>query len=247
MTPNEVISKAQKRVKTSSGDVDWNSLYAEALDMVFSRKPGGYKFARQEINYIHPQNSFNYQFNHSNTEKSLNKIISMYYTLQWTIIGGTPVPTANTCRYLKYYAYMDFLQKYPSHTVTGRPSCWTEISSADGTNGALIGIYNIPTDDIAVWVYGDFKPSYTVDANPIPILPLQFHRGLAHAVGMLAAMELGQTNTKRDLETMYNQTMAELDLYDSKNPAFQPVFEPSDVGTRIGEPSLPPNFPRSTR
>lgn len=241
MTPNEIIAKAQKKVKTGTSKVDWDSLYQEIIDEIFTFKP--WRFARREINYVHPQQTFDYQFNHTPEEKALNKLIAVYYTLQFSIGGGgTPTATTNSAGVLKYYPYADFLNDFPDHTIPGNPRYVTIVSDNDGTNGMHIGIYNTPTSEAAIWVYGDFIPSYTIDNNPMPILPLQFHSIVSYGIIESAADELGQGKLAAKYGRRFKEGIARLDDWDRRNPIYQPRFKEA---TRYNyrSPRLPGNYP----
>jgi hypothetical protein len=241
-TPNEIILKAQKKVKTKTTGIDWNSLYAEIIDEIFTFKP--WRFARKEINYTQPQQTFDYQFNHTPEELALNKPISAYYTLQFAIGGGgTPTPTSNTSHELVYYPYSDFISDFPDHSLPGMPKYITIITDNDGTNGLHIGTYPQPTSDMATWIYGDFIPSYTINDLQMPILPVQFHSVVSYGIIREAADELGQETLSMKYGQRFSLGIARMDDWDRRNPIYKPRLKPYGGSSIRKGPFLPPNYP----
>src|SRR6185312_5533279 len=212
MTPNQIISRAKAKLRTNTSNIEWDMLFAEAIDIIFGEKP--WKFARREINYIHSQQTFEKQFSDTSDELALNKIASAYYATSYAVVGGAVVPTGGTVKNLEYCPYATFNRLNPDHTLNGNPDILTIIRDNDGTNGMQIGIFRRPVADISIWIYGDFIPSYTINDNPLPILPLQFHRLVYYIIVHLAAIETGQDKLAGWGEKMYAGGLVKLDNWD---------------------------------
>lgn len=241
MTPNEIILKAQKRVGTQTLNIDWNGFYGIVIDEIFTEKE--WRFARREINVIHFQGLFDKQFNAGSDEISLNKPITVFATSQFALVGGVPIPAGGTVYELEYMPYSTFIQEYPDHTQPGLPLVYTILADNDGISGIHWGVYPIPSDDMALWVWGDFIPAYTIDNNPMPILPKQFHRIVLDGLIMYAAEEAGKDSLSNKAERRFRYGISKLDAWDRKVPASKPRFRPYMV-RRIG-PKLvnwPSNF-----
>lgn len=246
MTGNQIITRAKKRMKDSASGVDWSGFFADAIDEIFSVKE--WRFARGEINYIHPQATFEYQLNASANEKAISKMISAYCATSFTLIGGTVVPSAGSCYPLSYYPYAEFIRDFPDHSITpnGIPRYITEIVRNDGTNGSTIGLYPMPTSDTAVWIYSDLIPSYNIDDNPLPVLPRQFHRMVIDKVVELAAEEKGLDGMSKRAEGRFAKALAQLDIWDGSQPIYKPRYQPARTNFLQGGPKgvrYPDNFP----
>ena len=246
MTGNQIITRAKKRLKDSASGVDWSGFFADAIDEIFSAKE--WRFARGEINYIHPQNSFEYQLNNSASETSINKLISAYCATSYTLLGGIPVPTAGSCYPLSYYPYAEFVRDFPDHSITppGIPRFITEIVRNDGTNGSIIGLHPLPTSDTAVWLYSDLIPSYNIDDSPLAVLPRQFHRMVIDKIVELAAEEKGVDGMSKRAEGRFAKAMAQLDIWDGSQPIYKPRYQPARSLGMFGGPKgvrYPDNYP----
>lgn len=241
MTPNQVLTRAKKRLRDSSSGLDWSGFYQDAIDEIFSLKE--WRFARREINYVHPASTFEYQLNHDADEKALNKLISAYCTTSYALVGGIPIPSAGTAVPLAYYPYAAFLRDFPDHVTDGLPQYITEIVRNDGTNGGTIALYYRPNADAAVWLYGDFIPSYVVDDNPIPVLPRQFHRILIDKVVEMAAEEKGMEKMSAKAESRFNKGILQLDTWDSSQPIYRPQYQPYRGLSTNKFLRYPPNYP----
>lgn len=242
MTPNQIITKAKKRVRTNTANLDWPGFYEDVIDEIFSKKP--WRFARKEINYIHPQQTFEKTFNADSTELSLNHIISAYYTLSFASGGlGPPVAQTGTSRELEYIPYIELNKYHPDHMIDGYPDYITIIRDSDNVSGMQIGIYRRPVSDAAIWVYGDFIPSYVINDNPMPILPKQFHRIVVYGVVAYAAEENGQDQLSNKAYAKFSKGLAELDDWDRTNPIYKPAFQPYDRDVIRKGPRFPYNYP----
>lgn len=242
MTPNQILTKAKKRVRTNTANLDWTGFYEDVIDEIFSKKP--WKFARREINYIHPQQTFEKTFDADATELSLNKLVSAYYTLSYITGGmGPPVPTAGSSKNLEYIPYYEFNRYYPDHTLDGYPDYITIIKDNDGLNGMQIGIFRRPVSDAAIWIYGDFIPTYVINDTPMPILPKQFHRIVTYGVIAYAAEENGQDSLSNKAYAKFTKGLIELDEWDRMNPIYKPVFQPYDNTIIRKGPRFPYNYP----
>ena len=247
MTGNTAKTLAQARVKnTNTTNYDWNSFFGFVTDEVFSARE--WRFARKQLNYIHPQQTFEKTFNLTTTEKSLNKVISLRYTSSYTIVMGVPVPVSNSSYELDFKPLQEFMYWYPDQITAGDPFCYTELHGNDGTNGMQIGIYYLPTTDIAVWIDGIFIPSYDINTQGnlvIPILPVQFHRLYVYGMASLAASQAGQDRLFGTERKLFELTLNQLVRYDAANPKhklFRRSIEDSNL-ERKG-PFFPANFPR---
>lgn len=240
MTPNQIIGKAKKRVRTNTSNLDWNGFYEDVIDEIFSKKT--WKFAKREINYIHPQQTFEYTFNATPDELALNKIASAYYARSYADVGGVIVPTTGSVDHLDYSPYTTFNKYNPDHTLDGYPELLTLIRDNDGTNGMQIGLFRRPVADVAVWIYGDFIPSYTINDNPMPILPKQFHRIVVDGVIHYAAEENGQEKLSIISRKRFELGLSELDDWDRTNPIYKPQFQPYDRSRVRRAPRYPDNY-----
>ena len=241
MTPNQILTKAKKRVRTNTSNLDWEGFYADTIDEIFSYKP--WRFARREINYIHPQQTFEYQMNHSADELALNKLISMYYSSQYVIDGGGAIiASSGSFRPLEYMPYTTLNELYPDHQIDGYPELITLIMDNDGTNGMQIGLLRRPVADIAVWIYGDFIPSYTINDSPMPILPKQFHRLVVHGVVHQAAEESGLEKLAAKHLAMFERVILQMDEWDRSNPIYKPQFQPYERSVIRKGPRFPDNY-----
>lgn len=243
MTGNGIVTLAKSKVKDALSSFDWNTYFAMVIDEIFSAKE--WRFARQEMNYIHSASTFEYQMSTTVTEKALNKLIGAYYTTAYTLVLGVPVPTANTSQPLEYWPYSDFIRAYPDHQTDGQPDTITEIIANDGTNGMKIGLYPRPSSDAAVWIYGDFKPSYTIDGNPLPILPLQFHRLVYLGLVREAADDKGRDKLYAKAARDFDKVMGELDDWDRRQPIYRPRFQEYTSSPIRKRPFYPSNFDAS--
>lgn len=241
MTPNGIITLAQKRVKDSTSSLDWNSLYAMVIDEIFSEKV--WKFARKELNYIHPALTVNKVFNATATEKSLNEIIEIRFTTSYTLVAGVPQPGAGTVEILDYLTVSEFRSLYLDNATPGRPMHYTKVIDNDGTNGMTIAIGPVPNASTAIWVDGDFIPSYTINSSPMPILPLQFHRMVVDGIVHLAAEEKGMERMSAISRRRFELALGKLDLWDIRNSKHRPVLKPYQRGFRSG-PFFPSNYPK---
>lgn len=240
MTGNLIKTLTQRRVGTATTKIDWNSLFAIGVDEIFTHRT--WRFARKQINYIHQQGVFEKTFNGDAVELALNKPISVSMTTSYSIVGGAPVPVAGTALDLGYVTYRDFVRYIPEQTQSGTPECWTEIVTADGTNGLQIGLFPVPDADAAVWVWGDFKPVINLDGNQIPILPMQFHRLLLWFCISETAEEAGKTKLADRNRVKFLNGLAKLEEWDCTQPAYEPIRRPYNFGSRLG-PIFPSNFP----
>lgn len=238
MTGNLIKSLAQKRVRDSSSNVDWDSLFAVVIDEIFTHAP--WKFARLEISYIHPQN-FEYRFDHDPTELALNKIYSCRMSTSYTIVAGVPVPASNNSLDLPFMPYKDFVNEFPDHVDFGDPEVFTTIEENDGIRGMQIGLYRIPSNDVAVWIFGEFMPSYTIDANEVAILPKQFHRLIIDGLVHYAAEELAKERLAISARARFELGKKQLEQWDLRNPAFHPIRKPYTRSYGKG-PFFPSNF-----
>lgn len=241
MTPNLIISLAQKRVKNSSDNVLWNDIFGIVMNDIFTDNPG-FKFARGEFNYIHSQSTFEKIFDDDAVQLALNKIINIRYTTSYTLFGGIPIPTANSTNPLIFKPLQEFREDFPDEQLDGTPEWWTEVDPGDGSTGMQIGIFRRPTVDAAVWVDGYFIPTYVIGATELPFLPKQFHSMVIDGIAGYAAEELGMaalstTNFKR-----FQYKLAKLKLWDSHNPSHK-----MKIGARGGSGKLrlylPGDFP----
>lgn len=242
MTPNQIITKAKKRVRTNTTNLDWSGFFEDTIDEIFGKKP--WRFARKEINYIHPQSTFDKIFNADAVELSLNHIISAYYTLSFAPGGGgQPVAQTGTSRELEYIPYIELNKYHPDHMIDGYPDYLTIIQDSDNVSGMHIGIYRRPVSDCAIWIYGDFIPSYTINDNPMPILPKQFHRIVVERIVSFAAEENGQDALMGRAYNKFLKGMEDLDNWDRTNPVYKPAFQPYDRDVVRKGPRFPYNYP----
>lgn len=239
MTPNEIIVLAQKRVKDSSTNLDWNMFYRIVIDEIFSEKV--WKFARKELNYIHPASVSNKVFNATATEKALNEIIEIRFTTSYTVVGGVPQPGAGTVEILDYLTPSEFREQYLDNLSPGKPECYTVLMDNDGTNGMTIAIGPIPNASTAIFIDGDFIPSYTINSSPMPILPVQFHRMVIDGIIHYAAEEKGQIRMSATSRARFERALARLDLWDIRNSKHRPVLK-SYTRTRRRGPFFPSNY-----
>lgn len=240
MTPNEIITIAKKRLKNFSSSIDWDTLYGIVIDDIFTRKQ--WKFAQGELNYIHFQSTFDKEFKDTAAEKALMKIKSVRVSTNY---APGPIPLGNIGRPLEYIPMQRFMSLYPDHNIEGIPYCFTEITGGDGTNGMHIGLYYVPNSDVAVWVIGDFIPAYVINDNPMPILPLQFHRIVSFGLIMHGADEAGQDKLSARAERWYETGLARMDTWDIKNGVYhmKRLSDEGDGYFRTG-PFFPENYPR---
>jgi hypothetical protein len=241
VSPNQIIALAQKRVKDSSSNLDWNAFYAMVIDEIFSEKI--WKFARNELIYIHSAAIANKVFNATVLEKALNKIIQMRFTTSYTLVGGIPQPASGTVGTIKYLPVSQFRDLYLDNLPPGQPLHYTILVDNDGTNGMTIALGPVPNASAAIWIDGDFIPSYTINSSPMPILPLQFHRMVLDGVIKYAADEKGMEAIEAKAERRFNIALAKLDLWDIRNTKNRPVLQPYNQSIRKG-PFFPSNFPR---
>lgn len=241
MTGNEIVTLAKKRIQDTSNSVDWNSLFAMTIDEIFTEKR--WRFARQELNYIHPQSVGDYQFNTTPTELALNRILEMRVTTSYTIVMGVPIPVANTQTIIDYLPMPEFRELYLDNIVEGTPLHFTIVTDNDGTNGMHIVVGPAPNTDAAIWIDGDFIPSYSIDANPMPILPKQFHRMVVDGIVHLAAEERDLPKKSAVARRRFEVALAKLDLWDVRNSKHNPVLKPYSRTPRRG-PFFPAEFGR---
>lgn len=242
MSPNQILTRAKGRIRTNTANLPWNDFFEMAIDDIFRKNV--WRFSRQELNYIHPQQTFEYIFNHDSTELSLNKLVSAYYARDHTLDGGgVPIPVSGTVFPLDYCPYAIFNSYNPDHTLDGYPDNIVLIRDNDGTNGMQIGIFRRPVQDIPIWIYGDFIPSYTIDSNPLPILPKQFHNMVLDRVIYYAAEENGQEKLSLKAKARFDEAMIDLDNWDRRNPIYRPRFQPYTEGTFLKRPRWPDNYP----
>lgn len=240
MTGNVIKGLAQKRVRDTSTNVDWDNLFRIVIDEIFTHAT--WRFARLEISYVHPQN-FEYRFNHDATELALNKIYSARMTTSYTLVAGVPVPVTNTALDLVYLPYKDFVNEFPDHIDKGDPEVFTIIEENDGIRGMQIGLYRVPSSDAAVWIFGEFMPSYTIGASEIAILPKQFHRLIIDGLVHYAAEELAKERLAVSARARFELGKRQLETWDLRNPAFHPIRKPYTRTTGKG-PFFPGNFQR---
>ena len=232
MTGDGIITMAKKRLKNASNSIDWNSIFAIVIDDLFTRKE--WKFAQKTITFVQLASTFEKQFSANATEKALNHIKSIRY------LSGT------NSRELDYVPMQRFRTLYPDENEGGTPELYTELLANDGTNGMKIGIYPQLGSLTTFSIDGGFIPSYIIDTNPLPILPVQFHRLVFHGVVMHAADEAGQDKLSAKAERWYEMGIDKLDTWDIKNHKYlvnrKPYDDPSLFNRR--GPFYPDNFPR---
>lgn len=244
MTPNQILTRAKRRVKTNTSNLDWEAFYEIVIDEIFRKKP--WRFARREINYVHFQQVFEKTFDDDSEELALTHIVSAYYARSYALGGsGELIPVTGTVHPLTYCPYIIFNQYNPDHTLDGYPELITIIRDNDGTNGMQIGIFRRPVSDMPIWIYGDFIPSYNIDDNPMPILPKQFHSMVIDGVIHYAAEENGQEKLSNRARQRFDLAMGQLDDWDRMNPIYQPRFQPYNNQFNLKHPRFPDNYPQS--
>lgn len=246
MTPTEIINVAKKRVKNNTTGIDWNNLFAITIDDIFTRKQ--WKFAQSQLEYQHPASTFSYELDDNAIQLALFKIKTIGFTMSFTVGGGGElIPDANTAVELDYEPLQRFMYMYPDQIQDGTPRIYTELRGNDGTNGLMIGIYPRPSSNAAVYIRGDFKPAYTIDTNPMPILPVQFHRLVSYGIIMHAADEAGQDKLSLKAERWYEQGIDRLDTWDIRNQKYLVERKSYEDGLIRKGPYYPDNFARGTR
>ena len=228
MTGNEIVALAKKRLRNDSDGIDWNTHFANVIDEIFTFKT--FKFSHNELAYVHSQQTFEKRFDADATELSLNKIITIYYTISYALVGGIPVPTGNSGKALTYVPYGEFLRMEPDHIRQGYPEVWTIVFENDGKSGIQIGIFPLPLADAAVWIYGEFIPSYAIDGNQLAILPRQFHRLVVDGLIYYGGEEAGQDKLSGTARRRFERGLDNLDFWDSRNPGYIPIFQRRPLG-----------------
>ena len=256
MTPEGIITAAKKRSKDTTSNLDWNLFFQITIDRIFGYRV--WKFATNEFNYIHSVGVAEKTFSATATERALNHIRSIRLTTSYTDVLGIPVPASGTAHTLDVVTPQEFFARYPDNVVEGEPQIATIRVNNDGTNGMQISIAPLPNIDSAVWVFGDFIPAYTIDTNPMPILPLQFHWLVVDGVASLACEELGKPALSGRLServwgvetggrVVRRGGIHTLEDWDRKNPAHKPRLSSDRRYDSFRGPSLPENFDRRSR
>lgn len=323
MSPDQIISLAQKKMKQSASTIDWNSYYAIVIDDIFTRKQ--WKFAQVSSGYIQLASASRKVFSGYSTslttvtngttlltsvglfvppiivgqvisgpgivlgttivtintpssitmsiaatdstsnsrtftgdptlELSVNKLKALAYSMNFTGSGTALSPfvidkgSVRPIMYVPLQRYREGIPDGGISVTTGNPMYYTEIRANDGTSGLDISIWPAPSSNVCVLWTADCIPSYAVNSSPMPILPLQFHRLVYYGIVREAAEEIGQDRLATKAANMFDQGIARLDIWDSKNPKYNVQRLPYDdefmggYGYAGPGPIFPSNFP----